>query len=562
MKKISIGTSDFRTLIDEDYYYVDKSLFIKEIIDNSARVILIPRPRRFGKTLNMSLLRYFYERTEIGGDSRDLFKGLQIEQHVEIMSKQGKYPVISLTFKDEKYSSWDNCQRGLELLMSKLYSAHEYILDGDALNEYQKRSFINVLSEKADVVELSKSLSQLCFYLFEHYRTKVVILIDEYDVPIQGGYLNGYYEKIIEFMRNFLSGALKDNTYLEKAVLTGVLRVSKESIFSGLNNLEVLTILNNSLGSTFGFVGSEVEQLLKDYGLESQLNNVRLWYDGYSFGKEIIYNPWSILSYVKNPEEGFKLYWVNTSSNDLVKSLLTKGGDLVKRELEGLIKGQEIVKVINEEIVMDEIDNGTENVWSFLLFSGYLKIIKKAVVNGKPYCNLKIPNLEVLYLYQEIVLSWFNESINNDRFKLLLESLVKGDLETFEDILGEFVMKSVSYFDTTENNEGFYHAFVLGMLVGLGEDYRVESNRESGYGRYDVMVIPKDSSRPGIILEFKRANPKRNEDLETAVEVALKQIKDRNYRQELLDRNIGDILEIGIAFQGKDLLVRKAERSG
>jgi len=558
VKKIAIGTSDFKTLIDEDYYYVDKSLFIKEIMDDGARVILLPRPRRFGKTLNMSLLRYFYEQVEEEDGSRYLFRGLKIAQYEKVMSKQGKYPVIYLTFKDEKYSSWDDCRRGLALLMSRLYSAHEYVLDGDALNEYQKTSFINILSEKADTVELSKSLSQLCYYLYEYHKTKVVILIDEYDVPMQGGFLSHYYDKNIGFMRNFLSGALKDNTHLEKAVLTGILRVSKESIFSGLNNLKVCTILEDKYSTHFGFLEKEVEDTLKYCKLEFKKEEVKKWYNGYVFGENIIYNPWSILNYVDNYKIGFKPYWVNTSSNDLVKKLLTKGGEMVKQELESLMQGKELVKAINEEIVMDEIDTDTENVWSFLLFSGYLKIVKKEVKNGKSYCNLQIPNQEVLYLYQEIIMSWFKESINNDRFTLMLESLRKGDIETFEDILSEFVMKSASFFDTAQSNESFYHAFVLGMLIGLGDDYQVESNRESGYGRYDVMVIPKDKSKLGIIMEFKKVNQRKNEDLETAVEVALEQIKNKNYRQELLNRNVENILEIGIAFQGKDLLVRKS----
>jgi len=557
MKKIAIGTSDFRTLIDEDYYYVDKSLFIKDIIDDGARVLLIPRPRRFGKTLNMSLLRYFYERVKEGESTRDLFTGLKIEQHKEIMSRQGKYPVIYLTFKDEKYSSWEDCKRGLELLMSNLYSMHEYILDGNGLNEYQKASFINILSEKADTVELSKSLGQLCYYLHEYYKMKVVILIDEYDVPIQGGYVNNYYNIMIEFMRNFLSGAFKDNTYLEKAVLTGILRVSKESIFSGLNNLKVCTILEEKYSEYFGFLEKEVEEMLKYKGIEFQIEDVKKWYNGYIFGGNILYNPWSILNCVDAYKNGFKPYWVNTSSNDLVKRLLTKGGESVKQELESLMNGEAIVKVINEDIVMHEIDKGTENVWSFLLFSGYLKVVKQEVKNGKTYCELQIPNLEVLYLYQEIIMSWFKESINNDRFTLMLGSLLRGDIDTFEDILSEFVMKSVSYFDTDNRNKSFYHAFVLGMLIGLGDDYQVESNKESGYGRYDVMVIPKDKSKLGIVMEFKKVNQKKKEDLETAIEAALQQIRDKNYKQELLNRGINSILEIGIAFQGKELLVRK-----
>jgi len=300
-----------------------------------------------------------------------------------------------------------------------------------------------------------------------------------------------------------------------------------------------------------------VKNILKEYEITFELEEVRRWYNGYIFGEEVIYNPWSILNYVKNFEDGYKAYWVNTSSNDLVKKLLTKGGEAVKQDLENLITGGEIIKVVNEDIVMQEIDKGTDNIWSFLLFSGYLKVVKKELRMGELICNLKIPNLEVKYLYKQIILSWFKESITSDNFKLMLESLVKGDVEIFGDILKEFVIKSVSYFDTDTQNENFYHAFVLGMLTGLGENYEIKSNRESGYGRYDVMVIPRDKSKLGIVMEFKRVNKNRNESLESAVEAALKQIKDKNYKQELLDRQVEDILELGIAFLGKELVVRQ-----
>ena len=339
-------------------------------------------------------------------------------------------------------------------------------------------------------------------------------------------------------------------------MLTGILRVSKESIFSGLNNLKVCTVLENKFSSYFGFLENEVEEILSYNKISFELEEVKGWYNGYTFGENIIYNPWSILNFVDNFQEGLKPYWVNTSSNDLVKKLLTKGGETLKQELECLIRGEEIVKVINEDIVMDEIDKSTENVWSFLLFSGYLKVTKKELRQGKTYCNLKIPNLEVMYLYEEIVLSWFKDSISSDRFNSMLKSLVSGDIETFEDILSDFVNKSVSYFDTEDKNENFYHALVLGMLTGLGEDYEVKSNRESGFGRYDVSVIPRDKSKLGIVMEFKKVNKKRNEDLEIAVEAALKQIKDKNYKQEFINNNIENVLEMGIAFQGKELLVR------
>jgi hypothetical protein len=555
MKKIPIGISDFKKMIMEQYYFVDKSLFIKDIVEDGAEVILLPRPRRFGKTLNMSMLKYFYEKTE--ENTKELFKGLNIYEHEKIMAMQGNYPVIYLTFKDEKYSKWEDCKRGIERLISNLYITFEYLLNEDILNEQQKKRFIRICNEEADIIELSKSLSELCYYLHEYHKIKVVILIDEYDVPIQGGYLNDYYDKVIEFMRNFLSGALKDNNYLEKAVLTGILRISKESIFSGLNNLEVSSILKKSYSRCFGFIDSEVENMLKEYEIDVDMEEVRSWYNGYIFGEEIIYNPWSILNYVKNSEDGFKAYWVNTSGNDLVKKLLTKGGATVKQDLESLILGEEIIKEVNEDIVMQDIDKNSENLWSFLLFSGYLKVVKTELIKGRSYCNLKIPNLEVLYLYEGIILSWFRDSINSDNYKLMLNSLVKGDIEVFEDILREFVLKSVSYFDLDINNENFYHAFVLGMLTGLGENYEIKSNKESGYGRYDVCVIPKDKNKLGIVLEFKKVNKNRNESLETAVEAALRQIKDKNYKQELLHRGIENILELGIAFQGKELLIRE-----
>ncbi|MEJ8553124.1 AAA family ATPase [Tepidibacter sp. Z1-5] len=557
MKKLPIGISDFKKLITEGHYYVDKSLFIKEIIDDGSEVILIPRPRRFGKTLNMSILKYFFENTKV--DNKYLFKDLKINEFKEIMDTQGKYPVIYITFKDIKFSNWEDCNNGIKTLISSLYEKHDYLVKENFLSELQTNYYNKVISGNVNMVELCQSLKMLTKYLCEYHNEKAIVLIDEYDVPIQSGYLDNYYDKIIEFMRVFLGSALKDNEYLKRGILTGILRIAKESIFSGLNNLHVCTILKKHYTKHFGFSQEEVEQILKYYNIEYKIDDIKKWYNGYNFGDNVIYNPWSILNYIKNHNDGFRPYWVNTSSNDLVKIVLTKAGETVKKELEDLIQGKNIVKQINEDIVMKEIENGAENVWSFLLFSGYLKVIKEDLKMGRSFCTLEIPNLEVKYLYEEIIMSWFKESINSEKFNYMLKSLTTGDIETFEEILSEYLIKSASYFDI-EESEKFYHAFVLGILVALNEDYEVKSNRESGYGRYDIMVIPKDQTKLAIIIEFKKVSKRRKETLETAVDKAIAQIKDRNYRQELVDRGINNIIELGIAFEGKEVLVKEVNR--
>ncbi|SHH48924.1 AAA family ATPase [Tepidibacter thalassicus] len=551
MKKVPIGVSDFKELITENYYYVDKSLFVKEIIDDGAKVILLPRPRRFGKTLNMSMLKYFFEKND--EDNKCLFKNLKVNKYKDIMDMQGKYPVIYLTFKDVKDGNFQKCYEKMKEIISIEYYKHKYLLDNH-LKGIEETYFKKILSMEASQGQYETSLKNLSKFLSEYYNQKTIVLIDEYDTPIQSGYLSGYYKEIIEFMRNFLSGVLKDNEYLQKGVLTGILRVAKESIFSGLNNLEVCTILNNHYSDKFGFLEGEVEEILKYYNIEFEMDEVRKWYNGYMFGENVIYNPWSILNYVKNHEKGFRPYWVNTSSNDLVKIVLTKAGETVKKELEDLIKGKTIVKQMNEDIVMNDIENGSENVWSFLLFSGYLKVINENLKMGRSFCTLEIPNFEVKYLYEEIILAWFKESINNEKFNYMLKSLTTGDIETFEDIFSEYIIKSASYFDI-EESEKFYHAFVLGILVALNEEYEVKSNRESGYGRYDVALIPKDRNKLGIIMEFKKVNKRRKETLEIAADKAIAQIKEKNYKQELLDMGIENIIELGIAFEGKEVLV-------
>ncbi|WBW96282.1 AAA family ATPase [Oceanirhabdus sp. W0125-5] len=555
-KKIPIGIGDFKELIEGDFYFVDKSLLIKDVIDDGAKVILLPRPRRFGKTLSMSMLEYFFQKSE--NDNSHLFKGLKVVEHKGIMEKQGKYPVIFITFKDVKYSSWEECYDGLRVLVSKLFQRYKFILEDSKLSNYHKNEFLKIIDMRANIVELSNALATLSEILCEVYEEKTVILIDEYDVPIQSGFSNNYYKKIMEFIRNFLSAGLKDNTYLQKAVLTGILRVSKESVFSGLNNLKVCTILNPQYSRYFGFSHEEIEELLKYYDVEDKINDVKDWYNGYKFGKSLVYNPWSILNYIDNSEMGFMPHWVNTSSNNIVKELLAKGGEGVKKDLEELIKGNSITKKIDENIVMGDIHRDSESVWNFLFFTGYLKLVERELRMGRNICELKIPNKEVQYLFEDIIISWFNENISNDKYNIMLNSLVNGDIKTFSIILREYVLSSVSYFDTGKNeSEKFYHAFVLGLLISLSKEYQVKSNRESGYGRYDIMIIPKDKSKLGIIIEFKKVDEYDKETLEIAVNEALKQIEEKNYKQELLDLGIENIMELGIAFEGKEVLVKK-----
>jgi hypothetical protein len=552
MKKISLGCSDFKRTIEDNYYFVDKSLFIKEVVQDGSAVILLPRPRRFGKSMNMSMLKCFFEKTE--ESNKELFENLNIYRDEKVMENQGQYPVIFITFKDVKDSLFENCYLKILEIIIKEYDKNKYVLE--VLSKSEKEYYNKILSGNANKAEYESSIKNLTEFLTRFNKKRTFVLIDEYDVPIQSGYLNNYYDEVIEFIRNLLSGALKDNSYLEKGILTGILRVAKESIFSGLNNISVCTILSSRYSEYFGFTEKEVEETLKYHGIEANLEEVKAWYNGYIFGDRIIYNPWSILNYVYNFKDGFKAYWTNTSSNDLVKKLITKGGSELKKELEQLIKGEALEKRVNEDIVMGEIDKGTENVWSFLLFSGYLKVVKKRLDMGELYCNLSIPNKEVNYLYRQIILGWFRESINNDEFSIMLKSLVTGDIKTFGKILKLFVKNSMSYFDATgSESEKVYHAFVLGMLLGLGDNYEVKSNRESGYGRYDVMVIPKDASKIGIIIEFKKVDEEDDEDLEKAVDAALQQVKDKDYKSELIERGVKNIIQLGIAFQGKKVLV-------
>lgn len=554
-KTIQVGTSNFKELIEENHFFVDKSLLIKEFVQNGAKVILTPRPRRFGKTLNMSMLKHFFD-IENKEENKDLFKGLKIENEKEIMKMQGRYPVIFLSFKDQKHFNFNNLEESISILISHLFRDYEYLLDSEKLSELDKKELKRYMAKEASVIEYSGGLNVLMKFMYKHYNEKIIVLIDEYDVPLQEAFIRGYYEEALVLVRNILTAGLKDNVYLEKALVTGILRVAKESIFSGLNNLEVNTILGLNFNDKFGFEEEEVKDLLQYYDLECKMDEVKNWYNGYMFGGKVIYNPWSVLNYIKNNEQGFMPYWINSSGNELIKRLLSRGTKETKECLEELIKGNAITKIVDDHIVMKDVDEDEENIWSFLTMSGYLKPVKQELIRGKIKCDLKIPNEEVHIFYENLIEKWFKESLTSQNYNTMLKALITKDIETFDEIFTEFIMRNMSYFDVSgKEPEKVYHAFVLGMIVSLNNEYEVKSNKESGYGRYDVMLIPRDASNLGIIIEFKRIKETNSKTIKTGIEEALKQIEENKYEAELIDRGVGDILKLAIVFKGKKVKI-------
>jgi hypothetical protein len=551
-RKLPIGISDFNEVIEGNYYYIDKSLLIRELIDSGSKSVLLPRPRRFGKTLNLSMLRYFYEKTNADTDS--LFKELAIWKQGEFYtSRQGKHPVIFLTFKDVKSRHWAECEANLKEVISREYLRHRSLLDADWMDSHEKKVYREIIELTAGSSAYENSLKHLSAYLHRFYGQKTVVLIDEYDTPIQEGYLHGYYDEVVGFMRNLLSGVLKDNASLEQGVLTGILRIAKESIFSGLNNLEVYSLIRKPYCTRFGLTEEEVEQMLRDCEVGTNPQDVKNWYNGFIFGDITIYNPWSLVNFCANWQEGLQPYWVNTSSNDLVRELLTESDGETKKELERLVRGETIRKEIDDNIVFRDISRSSEALWSFLLFSGYLKVVSQQR-DLRLYGELAIPNREVAYVYEDMIRDWFRVGLHSESHRMMLEALVNGDIGTFEAIFRDFVTHTFSVFDTGgDEPEKVYHAFVLGMLVSLRDYYEVRSNRESGYGRYDVMLIPREKGRKGIIIEFKKAQ--RGETLEQATSAALKQIEEKRYASELEDRSIKDVVKLAIAFEGKQLRI-------
>ncbi|MFH1644235.1 MAG: AAA family ATPase [bacterium] len=552
-KKLPVGISDFEKLISNNYYFVDKSLFIKEVLDSGAAATLIPRPRRFGKTLNLSMLKYFFEKQE--KTKKHLFDNLAISKELACMDEQGKYPVIFLTFKDIKDMNWDECYESMTKIIGKEFSRHKYLLESSVLQAFEKKEFTQIMDSTANISSYKRALQLLSFYLNGYHKQKTIILIDEYDVPIHSGFINKYYDQVTNFMRIFLSGGLKDNSDLKFSVLTGILRVSKESIFSGLNNLKVCALLNDLYSDKFGLLENDVQTLVAYYQLNSNFEQIKEWYNGYAIGNNTIYNPWSIINFADN-KGAFQPYWINTSDNLIIQELIKNGSDELKEDMELILSDKKVSKPVYENIAFQNIFRNTDVLWSFLLFSGYLTFENKELRDAKTHVDLKIPNVEVKDFFNTVILDWFS-CIGERRYNEILESLVTGNIKTFSITFKDFVVKSFSYFDVSGNEpEKFYHAFVLGILVSLNKTHQIKSNRESGYGRYDVMIIPNDKNKPGVIIEFKKVYKDENETMEQAAKQALRQIEEKKYWQELNDMGIKNVVKLAIVFDGKSVLIK------
>ena len=555
---LPIGIDNFEKLIQGKYYYVDKTLFIKELIDMKGEVNLFTRPRRFGKTLNISMLRHFFEKGE--QDPVNLFQGLKImEAGEKYLEQMGKYPVISISLKSMKQHSYDLAFEMLKKAVREEYRRHWEAVEGTGkLTDADMERYIRIRDlrgTEGDYADSLKFLSE-CLYICTGQRP--IILIDEYDVPLENAYFSGFYDRMISLIRSLFESALKSNDYLEFAVVTGCLRISKESIFTGLNNLNVVSITDDTFAEHFGFTQEEVVQLLRDYGLEGNLETVRKWYDGYQFGETEVYNPWSVINYVyscyKDKQAFAKPYWSNTSSNSIVKNLIEHADISVKQEIERLIEGGTIEKPIHEDITYDDMDSTQDNLWNFLFFTGYLKKIRQRQEGETIYMEMGIPNSEVRYIYKNEVLRWFEEKIDKKTEKKelgpLYESLLNEDTEKMEEILSENLMETISFYDYQES---YYHGFLAGLLKHMG-NYIVQSNRESGNGRPDILVRYPSVRGKAIILEIKVA--KSYQELEQKCREALGQIEEQKYEATLRQEGYRNILKYGVAFYRKECMVK------
>ena len=548
-KGIGIGESDFKGLRLRNNYYIDKTMYIKDIIDNESRVILVTRPRRFGKTLNMSMLKYYFDCTQ--KDNKALFKGLKImEQEEKYTSRLGAYPVIYVTLKDAGLMNYEMMLMQLKTIMMEVYYEDRHLLEGE-ISEGERNIFNRILSAEATDIDLMNSLKMLSKIMSQYYDKPVILLIDEYDVPLQNAYVEGYYEEAVKFFKTFYGVTFKDNPYLEKTVLTGVSRVAKESIFSGANNFKVFTVLDNEFADDFGITEEEMDKVIEDFEIQDEKEQIKKWYDGYKIGEvEGIYNPWSIINYLTDRK--LMPYWVNTSSNDLIK-LILKNSSNVKEKMERLLKDEAIEVKINLETVIVGIEKNEDNIWGLLLGTGYLKVVETVDIIEGIY-KVKLPNYEIKFLFQQIIDEWFRNKVIGNDLKSILKDLVTLNIEEYEEKFKILVREMFSYMDVGENTaENFYHAFVLGMMVGLRDSYYVNSNRESGMGRYDIMLEPKDKNGNSFIMEFKVYKEEKEKNIEETIENAKKQIEEKGYEQNLRERGFTNITKMVYAFKGKEV---------
>ncbi len=563
-KKISIGVEDFKTLIDWNGYFVDKTLMIRDLIENHAMVTLFTRPRRFGKTLNQFMIRRFFEDeiTEKGEkvDNGYLFDGLAITRcGEEIMQHQQRYPVIFMSLKSAKQDSYDMAYASLIDEISKEFKRHAYLLQGESLSPKEKQEFQLVMDKEAQPIAYAKALGFLSECLTKYHGHKTIILIDEYDVPLENAYLRGFYDEMIGFIRSLFESALKTNPYLEKGIITGCLRISKESIFTGLNNLKVDSVLHTDYADSFGFTEAEVQEMLAYYDLSAELSEVKQWYDGYLFNQIEIYNPWSIINFVYDRDRKitqFALpYWSNSSSNSIIREMVGEADEEAKEDLETLINGGTIEKRVHEDITYGDIHQSQDNLWNFLFFTGYLKKIseRKDAAGENLYLTMKIPNTEVKTIYQDSISYWFDQRMKQTDRSPLLHALESGDCEAAEDFINRQLMETISYFDHAES---FYHGFMAGLLTNIG-GYRVKSNRESGSGRPDI-VLQTPNIRKGrvIILELKLAESIA--DLEPAADRGLAQIEEQRYAAPFTSEGYPDVRKYAVSFYKKDCALRKA----
>ena len=563
-KVISIGNQSFESIREKDNFYIDKTNFIREWWDNDDTVTLITRPRRFGKTLNMSMLECFFSNKY--KDRGDLFEGLEIWNDEKYRKLQGTYPVIFLSFAEIKQNNYNDAVEKIKRIVCEVCQQFEFLKNWDGLTEIEKKNISNISYNMSDVMaqDLIKNMSN---YLSRYYGKKVIILLDEYDTPMQEAYVNGYWEELVAFTRSLFNATFKTNPYLERAIMTGITRVSKESIFSDLNNLVVVTTTSNQYETAFGFTEEEVFNSLDEQGLSDKKDIVKTWYDGFTFGdKKDIYNPWSIINFLKF--KSLKTYWADSSSNGLINSLVQKGSPYIKTMIENLISGEKINVIVDEQIVFSELDYSEDAVWSLMLASGYLKVVSSEELNlireSDNEYELALTNREILFMFRKMILRWFSPAKHETNE--FIRALISGDIESMNEYMNDVALNTFSSFDSGKHNserkapENFFHGFVLGLIVDQTENYIITSNRESGYGRYDIMLEPidkKNEKYSGIVIEFKVINPRKESSLEETVAAALKQIEDKNYDAELIKRGVKEenIHHYGFAFRGKEVLI-------
>lgn len=551
---LPIGISDYR-LASTEYYYVDKTMMIKDFLDERPMVSLFTRPRRFGKTLNMDMLRTFFEKTD--ADTSVYFKNKNIWACGEkYRSHQGKYPVIFLSFKDIKCDTWEETFDAIKDLFSKEASRHSELKSADVFNEYEESYIEKILSGTATPVELSVALANLSMMLHKYHGVAPIIIIDEYDTPIQQGHIKGFYDEIIGFMRNLFSGGLKDNKHLTYGFLTGILRVAKESIFSGLNNLAINSILDTKYSEYFGFTADEVKEIARYYHAEDKYDEICEWYDGYKFGNTEIFNPWSVINYFRNGCQP-RAYWQSTGSNDIIGEILGGADETIYEKLNALLQGESFLTYIDTGVIYPQVKSNPSSVYSFLLVAGYLKVIKsEPSFSGDFMCEVALPNKEITFVYNKEILQKLNNIVPQATAISIQEAIYSGDTAALQKNLGTLLMQSVSSYDTV--GENFYHGLVLGLCATLDNRFYITSNRESGEGRYDICLCPKDGKLPGILIELKAAKDCSEDELKELSEKALAQIDSRKYETELTVKGVRNILKYGVAFSGKRVMITSA----